>query len=437
MECESEVVEVDAVTRQINVSIAADKFDKESEAALSGHLKRVQLKGFRPGKAPRQLIEKMHGEEIRFEVAQRLAVATLGDLIREHKLEVVGEPDVNLDKIQGGKDLKFTAKVFLFPNPTVKGYEKLKVKIAKREVAATAVDGVINRMLERKAVTKEVTSRNIVQKGDVVSGSVVVTVEGQEASGSEPFTLVIGNWTFPVEVEEGIVGMQLGETKEIDGKLPYNYPDAAIRGKIGKFKVTVAGISEKIMPELTDALAKSLGMEVETVLELRAKVSKQLEEINERESKKDIQAAALDGLIKENEFIVPQVLVDDEIRELLARSGLVDLEKVDLRKVSAEPFRKDLGEAALKRVKSAVIVDAIARQESIKPSDEDINKALDEIARENAVSIDDVRRYVLSAERQSGFYAELTRGKVLELLVERAEVEYLDLAAKESESKAE
>src|SRR5690606_1013646 len=139
-------------------------------------------------------------------------------------------------------------------------------------------------------------------------------------------------------------------------------------------------LSERVLPELNDAFVETLNMGVKTVLELRMKIRGQMEEFQAAEAKQDIQAAVLDELLKTNEFAVPQTLIDDEIRSMLMRNGVLDPKQIDVSQLPMDSFREKLGDIALKRVRSAIIVDQIAKNDDLKASDQDIEKALEEIA---------------------------------------------------------
>ncbi|MBN8548651.1 MAG: trigger factor [Deltaproteobacteria bacterium] len=426
MEVTSSVTDLDQVTKQFKVSIPAEKVIKESESALTGYTAKTKIKGFRPGKAPRDLVEKLHGAEIRLEVANRLISSTLNDLIKEHKLDVVGDPDVQVDSVEPGKQLEYTAKVSIFPNPEIKKHDKFKVKVTRRDAKDADIDHVIEDMRKGRATPQKLAFRNKAQKDDVIDAMLVVEVEGEEPSRPEPLAVVLGAGTLPADVEEQVIGMEIGESKEITSKIPDLHPNQQIRGKNAKFKITLNSLSEQILPELDDKFVESLNMGVGTVLELRMKIRKELEEYHAREIKKDTQAAVLDQLLEEYTFQVPQSLIDDEIRSILVRNGVMDPNQRDISRLSMEPFREKLGDTAARRVRGAIIVDQIGKLENLKASDEDINAAMDEIAKQNGVTIDDVRKYFLTQERGLGFLLEITRNKVLDFLVSRAEVDFVE-----------
>ncbi len=436
MDFKSSITDIDTVTKQFVVSIPADHVAKEAESALKGYASKTSIKGFRPGKAPRDLVEKLHGAEIRLEVANRLITSSLNDLIKEHKLDVVGDPDVKVDSLEPGKEIAYTAKVSIFPNPEIAAVDSFKVKVVRREVKDSDIEDVIEDMRKSRATPQKLAFRNTAKKDDVIDGMLAVEVEGEEAARPEPIAIVLGSGTLPADVEQQIEGMEVGQSKEIHSSIPATHPNEKLRGKPATFKITLNGLSERILPELNDAFAQSLNMGVGTVLELRMKIRTELQGFHEREVKKDIQAAVLDQLLEKHDFQVPQILMDDEIRSMLSRNGVLNQKHGDISKLSMEPIREKLNDVAARRVRSAIIVDQIGKNEKLQASDDDINKALDDIAAQNGVTKEDVRKFFLNQERGLGFLLEITRNKVLEFLVSKAAVEYTDPKTEESKEAA-
>jgi trigger factor len=279
--------------------------------------------------------------------------------------------------------------------------------------------------------------------GDVLDGTISVTIDGEKSSNPEPFAFVLGQGRLPKTVEEALVGLEVGQSKSVRAPLPEGLNDASKAGKEAEYTIQLITLSERIFPELDDAFAQSLNFDVKTVAELREKLNKQLHEAAERDQKKDVQAAALDVLCEKNEFLVPQPLIDDEIRELLVRYNILDPNKQDISRVPVDQYRPLLGDTATRRVKGAVIVDQIAKAEKVEVKEEDITSALQTIADENKVGIDEVRKFFMAEQRMIGLMTELRRTKVLESLVSSSKVEYFDPEkepkpeAKKKEAKAD
>ena len=427
MSFNAEVQDVDQVTKQVKISIPPETFTQEFNTVMVDLVKTTAVKGFRAGKAPRHLVERMHGERVKFEVANRLISRSLFDTVKEKSIDMIGEPDIDVSAIEPGKELSFTAQISVFPKPEIANYESVAIEVQKREVTAADVDQLVDKLLQTKATTEKIEDRKVVQKGDVIDAMLTVTLDGEtESSRPEPLQVQVGEAVLPPELDEGIIGMSVDEVKVIDGKVPDSHRDESMRGRPAKYEVTLKGISKKILPELNDSFVESLGRVSKTVLELRVELTKQLESENEKAQTNDIQVAVLDKLVAANEFMVPQVLVDEEIRGLLVRFGMVNPQQVDVSKIDASRFRAGLGEIAAKRVRGSILVDRIAEMENITATPEEFEKWCVDFAAQNSLAVDDVKRYFGDKQRVAQQMAEIVREKVLVLLRGRAKISFVD-----------
>jgi len=429
MSFESEVSDIDEVTKRLKVQIPAERVSEEFESAIKGLMNTAKVKGFRPGKAPRQMIEQQHGSRVQMEVANRLISSTLQEALSKLKIDMVGMPEIDVSNFEPGQKIEYTADISVFPSPSVKGYDKFEVSVQKREVLDKDVDQFIDGVRERTATLRKLEFRNTVQDGDVIDASICIYLDGEEPSGSEPLVVRIGEGLLPADVEKGLIGLEVGETRELSSTIPDNHADEKVRGKKAHYKVTLNTISERVMAEPTDEWAKTLGLNVETMLELRIKVREMLEQEKKRGIDEETQAAVLKQLVERNDFKVPQVIVDDQIRQLLVRMGIVDTKKVDPSRLSMEPFREKLGATALERSRGTILIDKIAEMEGLKATPEEIDKALGEIATGSNVTLAEVKKYFSDSNRMIGLALELTRNKVLEMLAGRAKVNWTDKAA--------
>jgi trigger factor len=435
MDVESNVEEVDEVTRLLTVKIPAGDVAKEVDVELSRLSKQVRLKGFRPGKAPKNLVEKQHGARVRLEVAHRMISGTLKDIVEKHSLDMVGDPDIDIaSPLEPGQELEYKASISLFPTPEIKGYDSFTVEVPKKEVTDADVDEALEKIRESKATPQKVEFRTKAQKGDVIDASLEMIVDGEKPERPEPLVVAIGENALPAELEEGLIGMEIGETKEIKGKVPHQHDHDHSDGEEccdhvdqeAIYKVVLNGLSEKVLPELNDEFAKSSGHEVETLLELRLKVREQLEAQADEGAKADVHVAILDQILDANEFLVPQIMVDNEIRNLLIRTGLVNPQQMDPAKIPVEAFRENLGETAAKRVRTSVVVDRVAEIEKLQASQEELTTAMQELADANGIPLDEVKNYFLDQGRAINFALEQTRNKVLEFLEGRANVTFVE-----------
>ena len=425
MDFSSSIETIDDVTKKVSVAIPAARVRDEYNRAVSQLATSTQMKGFRQGKAPRKLVEQMHGERVKWDVAQDLVVSTLRTLMTENKLDVVGRPEVDFVAADPGSDFQFTAKVALHPAPTIIGYEKFEVKVPKAEVKDEQVQRIVDELRESKAGRRPLTDRTEVHSGDVIEGTVAILVDGEsEEAPAEPVVTKVGAGKIPPDLDAGLIGMNIGEERVIPAVFGDDHPNPRFRSKKGSYRVKLSGLFEQLLPELDDQFAASIDPSTQTLLELRLKIRKQLEEETTREARSAVQAEILNQLVAGNQFLVPQVMVDEEIRSLLVRMGALDPQKYDPSAINVEPFREKLGETAAKRVRTSIIVDRIGEQESIKPENADIDSAIRDLATSSGVNEDEARRYLLQSNQAAQFSRDIARYKVLQFLEGRATVEY-------------
>lgn len=422
---QSAVEHIDDVTKRATVKIAAATFATEYGKAVVDLSKKANIKGFRAGKAPQQMIEKLHGERLRWEVTNRLVSESLEKVIKDLGGDVVGQPEVDLGSVEPGKDIEFSAKIYLFPKPEIQGYQGVKVSVPKRQVTDADVEQGLQELRQSKATHKKIEGRTKAAADDVVDTSLQLIIPGQEPTPAEPLVIGLGEKRLLPELEAGIVGMEIGQTKEIPTVIPADHANADLRGKEVKYVVTLNSISEKVLPEADDEFAKSLGFkEMQTLLEVKLDIRKRMEQGAEKEASELVREAVLEQLAASNSFTVPEVLVDDEIRNLVVRKGLVDPKTVKESSFPVDEWRADFREAALKRVRISIIVDQIALKEKLNSTSEDIDGYLTGISNSLEVPLETTKKFFLSRDRALSTFLEVTRNKVLEFLEKNAVVEY-------------
>ncbi len=435
MEFQVAIQDIDEITKQLSVTVPQERVAKEYDSSLKQVARTAHIKGFRPGKVPRQMVEKMMGDRIRYDVANKLINESLRQAYEENKLEVVGSPDVELKDVEPTKAMEFSAKVSLYPQPTISNYKNRTVSVVKRVVADKDVQDAVARIRDGKAELKPLEGREDAQKGDVIALSVSVSTDGGEFSRGEPFVDELGNGKLPKEVEDGVVGMTKEQEKEISFVGGEDLSNAELRGKSLTYKVTLHGVFSKNLPELNDDFVKTLGMDVETVDALTVKIREQLVAQADEEVKSESQGALLDLLAKEHPFKVPAVMVDDEIRGIVARYGFAgrgaNPEDVDI-----TPFRSQFEEFATNRIRCAIIVDQIGSLEEVKVDEADRDAMLQRIADQNGSTVEQARKSLMDKSRIMGFLLEVRRTKILDHMMANTTVTYTDAPATTESSAA-
>ena len=423
MDFQSSVQDIDEITKQVSVTVPRERVQREYETSVVQVGRSAKVNGFRQGKVPRHMVEKLMGDRIRFDVTNRLINEALRGVFEQHKLEVVGQPEIDLKEMEPAKALEFTAKVELYPQPTISNYLNRKVQVAKRDITDKDVDQALERLRESKADLKPIEDRKEAQKGDVVALSVSVQVEDGEFSRGEPFVDELGSGRLSAEVEEKLVGMSVNDTKEVSITGAPDHQNPEFQGKKLTYRGTLHGLFTKSLPTLDDAFVKTLGLEVESVQALRDKVLDQLKKNAEEEMKSESQSALLDLLVKENAFKVPSAMVDDEIRGIVARYGFAG-KGANPDSIEVDAFRPQFADFALNRIRCAIIIDRIGAAEDIKVEEADREGMIQRVAEQNGSTVEATRKTLLDKSRIMSFLLEVRRTKILDHLMSKTTVEY-------------
>lgn len=426
---------VDEVTRKATISIPKEEVSQRYNAKITSLQQTVKLKGFRPGKAPRNMIEKHYGDRVHFEVAETMVSDRINAIAKENELNVVGQPSVDFTTFEKDKDLEFSVVYSLYPQPEITGYDDVSVEVEREEVADSDVEKAIDEYRSSRSSQEDVTDRTDARAGDIIDAAVQVTIEGEEPRPEEPLVVALGEGQLPEDLEQGIPGINVGETKAIEMTISEDHGNESLRGKKLTYQVKLNSLKQKILPELTDDFVKSLSLDgVETVLELKMDARKRLEEMASENQSAAAREAILLKLLEKNEFAVPEELIENEIRAMIVRSGVIDPNKIDVRKLPLDRFKDQFGEVAEKRVRMSIIVDRIGEKEELVAKSEDLEAHIDEVAAKYKIDREEVKKFLMGQERIMETAMEITRNKVLAFLEEKATV---NLVEKKEEQKTE
>jgi trigger factor len=429
MEYRSTVQHLDEITKQIQVAIAATEVQSRYATALTKASQGVQIKGFRPGKAPKQLVESIYGARIREELREELISQSLQEIVEKEKLEIVGTPRLNTPELRLESEFEYSATVAVFPRPEIKGYEQIPVKLTRKQIKDEDIDQALESLRDKKATLKRIEFRTTAKKGDVIEGLLFRKAVGKDwDKRGEPVTVPLGAGNLPKTLEDSLEGLEIGQTREVaagpeDSQAKKGPPAEA-------YRLVLNGLQEKIAPELSDEFAASIEeLGCKTLLELRIKAREQLEAQLEGGQKQDLHTAIIDSLVDKNEFLVPEALIRDEVRGLLTRVGVLGPNSKAQDSAVLETLSQGLRDTALRRVRGAIIIDRVAELETLRASDEDIEKYLESVAAEYGVPVDEVRKALLSEQNLSGVLMQVTREKVLRYLEGKASIEYVEASA--------
>lgn len=413
-EIQSTVEESGPIARTLKVSVSAAHVRGGFDSAYRKLQGRAQVKGFRKGKAPRPMLEKVYGAEIERDVLTDLINEGCAHAIREHNLDVVTAPRLVRHEYAGEGGLSFEAAVEIRPDVKLGQYKELPAERVIARVEDSHVDAALEGLRGRMAVLRVEEGRDTVEKGDII----LFTMYGfdgdkplAEMSG-EGLMLEVGSGRFPEEFETKVVGIRRGERTPITVSFSEEHGDESLRGRTIRFDVTVSEIKVKVLPELDDNLAAESGIEgCDTLDALREKVRQDLRERARREGERRMQNALIGRLVSAHEFDVPDSMLHEAIHsymhEMNAHPAHDSEESLKLHEALAPRAKAEL--------KAGFLLDAIAVAEELEVSREDLENRIRAHLAQAGQRIDEVRRHY----SQAGAIAELRRNLLREKAAQR------------------
>ncbi|MBQ8320461.1 MAG: trigger factor [Clostridia bacterium] len=368
------------------------KFDGEEwkEAVNKAYLKsraKFSINGFRKGKAPKHVIENVYGKGVFYEDALNLLFSENYPVIVEKmssKYTIVGEPDVTIDKFE--EDLvSLIATVPVKPEAKISAYTGMKIKQYAYNVQDSDVEAEVQRLLERQARQEPVEGR-AAQNGDIANIDFLGKVDGVPFDGGQAngYDLTLGSGQFIPGFEEQVVGMNVGETRDVNVTFPEEYQAVELKGKAAVFTVTLNAIKEKVLPELTDELVKT-ATGSETVEEYKAKAKERIQGQLDKKANDETENSILGAIAANTEVEIPQAMIDRETDSLVKKfeyqlmyQGLKLAEYLEFLKVTEADFRKQYEEQAAKNVKSQLIISTIIDAEKIEATEEEVDAKIKE-----------------------------------------------------------
>lgn len=391
----------------ITFTIGQDKIKPALDQAFNKVKKNLNAPGFRKGHMPRAVFNQQFGEETLYEDAlNALLPAAYQAAVAELSLDVVAQPKIDIKSMEKGQEWTLTAEVVTKPEVKLGDYKNLEVSVeATKEVTDAEVDEKVER--ERNNLAELIVKEGAAELGDTVVIDFVGSVDGVEFDGGkgENFSLELGSGQFIPGFEDQLVGAKAGETVEVNVTFPEQYQAEDLAGKDAKFVTTVHEVKAKEVPALDDELAKDIDEEVETLDELKAKYRKELESAKEIAFDDAVEGAALELAVANAEIVeLPEEMVHDEVHRAMnefmgnmQRQGISPEMYFQLTGTTEEDLHKQYEADADKRVKTNLVIEAIAKAEGFEASDEEIEKEINDLASEYNMEVEQVRN-LLSAD---------------------------------------
>ena len=411
---------------KFTMEFTSEEFEQAVVKAYQENKGKFALNGFRKGKAPRKLIETQYGEDVFFEDAiNNMFSENYPTALAELSIDVVDKPKADFSKIEKGKDFTITINVEAYPEIEVKDYKG--VKISKAEFPVTDED--VNREIDalRKKNARLVLADRCVKDGDMILLDYMGFVGEHQFDGgtAERYPLKIGSNSFIPGFEEQLLDAAVGEERDVKVTFPEEYHSEDLAGKEAIFKCKVHEIKEEELPELNDEFAKDVS-EYDTLDELKAETKFNLEKSAEARALNKMKNEVIEKVFNANEVEIPKILIEDEIdsmmnefKQQLSQQGLNLEQYFEYLQKDAASFREDLKEEAAKKVKTRMLVTAVATTEALEVTKEEIDKELELMAIQYKLDVDKIRE-MLGAENFSFLEKDIKIRKAVDFMYDNA-----------------
>ncbi len=417
------VEDLEACKRRLQVEAPEDLVRQAWEEAYGRVGGQAKLPGFRKGHVPRNLLKLHFADEVRREVAQRLIPQVYRQALAEMKLHPVEDPDFHDVTLEEGAPLKFTAVVEIKPAIALGTYTGVAVQHRPVPVTDEDHEKTLEHLREQHAEFRSVERPAAV--GDLVIVDYTLTPEGMEPRSEQGYAFLVGSQAVLPEIDEAVIGLAAGGERETRIRFSDDHRREDLRGKGGVATVRVVEVKEKALPALDDEFAKGLG-EYQTLEELKAAVRKELEAQRERESRRALEEKVVDALLAAHEFQVPEAMVLRQVanlvehaRERMRRQG-VDPDQI---KWDYEKLTEELRPGAVRAVRRALLLEAIAEKEGLAPAAADVEAEVEKIARASQRPAPAVRRLMEKSGDLEGLRYSLQEARSLDFLIQRARIE--------------
>ena len=423
---------------KLTIEASAEDLEKAIEQAYQKQKKQISIPGFRKGKVPRQMVEKMYGKEVFYEDAANALIPDAYDkALEECEEDIVSSPKIEVTQIEAGKPFIFTATVALKPEVKLGKYKGVKVDKIDTTVTDEEVDAEINKERENNARNITVEDRPV-KDGDMTTLDFEGFVDGVAFEGGkgENYPLTIGSGAFIPGFEEQLVGAEIGKEVEVKVTFPEDYQAENLKGKDVVFKCTIKEIKEKELPELDDEFASEVS-EFETLAEYKEDIKKNLTEKKEKDAKNAKEDAAIKAAVEASEMEIPEAMLEtqqrqmvDEFAQRITMQGLSMEQYFQFTGTNYQQMVEQVKPQAEERIKSRLVLEAIAKAENIEATEEDYEKELETMADVYQMELDKVKELMGEREKKN-IMQDLAVRKAAEFVAENAK----ESKAKESKTK--
>ncbi len=393
---------------KLTIEVSAEEFEKALNGAYMKQKKNISVPGFRKGKVPRQMVEKMYGVEIFYDdAANALIPDAYAKAYDEADIEIASQPSIEVVQIEKGKPFIFTAEVAVKPEVTLGEYKGLAVDKVSNRVTQKEVEERLVKEQEKNARTITVEGRPVQDKDEVVLDfEGFVDGVAFEGGKGENYPLVIGSGSFIPGFEEQLIGVEAEKEVEVNVTFPEEYHAADLAGKEAVFKCTVHEIKAKELPELDDEFASEIS-EFDTLDELKADIKAKIKEEKNAEGKRKREDQAVEQAVANATMDIPEAMIDTEVRQMandfaqrIKQQGLTMEQYMQFTGMTSEKMLEEFKLQALKRIQTRLVLEAIVKAENIEISDERLDEELAKMAEAYKMEVEKLKEFMGDAEKE-------------------------------------
>jgi trigger factor len=419
---QSEIREISPVLVEVTVEVPWDRIHKDLNDTYKEIGKTARVRGFRPGKVPRNVLKQVYGRQAAAQVTGNLVEQGLMQAVQEHELHIVSQPEMEeAPALEQGKPLTFKAKVEVRPKIDKVVTDGLEVWQKSVDIPNEDVDREIEQLRQQHGEIQVPAPMRPAQEGDLLTIDYTVTVDGEAKDdlGAEGRQVEIADEHLLPALKEGLLGMQPGDEKTVDMEFEEDHPNADLQGKTAQFTIQAKELHEKLLPELDDEFAKDCG-DYETLLELRLKIREGLEASAKQRGEAELKDQLIESLIQANDIPVPPSMVQQQ-QQMMMYEMTQFMQMAGQQGAPDADFFAGIEARAQRRVQAGILLGSLARQEGIDVGEADLDAKFQEIADQTGKHVAKVRADYQEAQRE-GLESQLLEEKVMALLTERAKI---------------
>ena len=424
MEAKMEKKDVNVV--KFEVRVEAEKFNEALTKAYKKNMSKFNVPGFRKGKVPMAVVKKYYGLGVLLEDAVNFAIdASYQEVLKENNIIPVDYPQIDVVEVGEGKDFVYTAEVTVYPEVELGEYKGLNVEKKNYEVTEEEVSKKLAEMQEKNARV-ETKEEGTVENGNIAVIDFKGFIDGEAFEGGEgkDYELEIGSGTFIGNFEEQLVGSKANDNVEVNVTFPENYGKEELNGKPAKFEVTIKAIKVKELPQLDDEFAKEVS-EFDTLEELKADITKKLEDANTARSEREFEEAVILAAADNAKVEIPAIMIEKEIDKMIQNlqqrlqyQGLTLEQYFQFTGTDADKMREYMKENAERKVKTDLVLEAIEKAENIEATEEELRAKAEEVAKMYSANSDEKMIDLLLNSQKAALMSDVITSKAVKLLMD-------------------